>query len=141
MRGGDEIQSSMFSYISPEMRVPADHPLRAVRTMVDAALKQMSGEFDKVYSRRGRPSIAPERLYRALLLQVACSIRTERLAHAHKRISMSLLEVRILIPIDLHVAQGTRSTPDLLASFRTASVLPVVFFSPAESNRGCHPAM
>jgi len=79
MRGGDEIQSSMFSYISPEMRVPVDHPLRAVRAMVDAALKQMSAEFDKVYSRRGRPSIAPERLFRALLLQIFYSIRSERL--------------------------------------------------------------
>jgi len=79
MRGGDQVQSSMFSYISPEQRVPSDHPLRAIRAMVDAALKQMSVEFDKVYSRRGRPSIAPERLFRALLLQIFYSIRSERL--------------------------------------------------------------
>jgi transposase len=60
------------------MPIPADHLLRAVRTMVDAAPKRMSAQFDKACLRGGRPSIAPERLYRALLLQVACSIRTER---------------------------------------------------------------
>lgn len=79
MRGGDQIQSTMFSYVSPEMRVPSDHPLRAVRAMVDVALQRMSPEFDKVYSRRGRPSIAPERLFRALLLQIFYTIRSERL--------------------------------------------------------------
>lgn len=79
MRGGDQVQSSMFSYISPEQRVPANHPLRAMRTMVDEALSRMSPEFEKVYSNRGRPSIAPERLFRALLLQIFYSIRSERL--------------------------------------------------------------
>lgn len=79
MRGGDQTQSTMFSYVSPEKRVPPEHPLRAVRTMVDAALQRMSPEFDKVYSRRGRPSIAPERLFRALLLQIFYTIRSERL--------------------------------------------------------------
>jgi transposase len=61
------------------MPIPADHLLRAVRTMVDAAPKRMSAQFAKACLRGGRPSIAPERLYRALLLQVACSIRSERL--------------------------------------------------------------
>lgn len=79
MRGGDQTQSTMFSYVSPEQRVPPDHPLRTVRAMVDAALQRMSPEFDKVYSRRGRPSIAPERLFRALLLQIFYTIRSERL--------------------------------------------------------------
>lgn len=79
MRGHDEAQESMFSYISPEKRVPADHPLRPLRAMVDAALKEMSPQFADLYSRYGRPSIAPERLLRSLLLQVLYSVRSERL--------------------------------------------------------------
>lgn len=69
----------MFSYVSAEERVPRDHPLRAIRPMVDAALREMSGEFDRLYSRVGRPSIPPERLFRALLLQLFYSVRSERL--------------------------------------------------------------
>jgi transposase len=79
MRGHDEQQESMFSYISPEKRVPADHPLRGLRVMVDAALEEMSPQFARLYSRCGRPSIAPEKLLRALLLQVLYSVRSERL--------------------------------------------------------------
>ena len=59
MRGDDDLQEGMFSYISPEKRVPADHPLRAVRKMVDEILKEMSPKFAKLYSDVGRPSIAP----------------------------------------------------------------------------------
>ena len=62
MRGSDEQQGWMFSYISPEKRVPQDHPLRSVRTMVDEALRGMSLQFAKLYSRTGRPSVAPEKL-------------------------------------------------------------------------------
>ena len=69
----------MFSYISPEERVPADHPLRKVRPLVDQVLKEMSPHFGKLYSEVGRPSIAPERLLRALLLQIFYSVRSERL--------------------------------------------------------------
>jgi transposase len=79
MRGHDEQQESMYSYISPEKRVPSDHPLRRLRAMVDAALKEMSPQFAELYSRYGRPSIAPEKLLRALLLQVLYSVRSERL--------------------------------------------------------------
>ena len=79
MRGHDEHQEGVFSYIVPEKRVPADHPLRAIRTMVDTALKQMSPQFAGLYSRYGRPSIAPEKLLRALLLQMLYSVRSERL--------------------------------------------------------------
>ena len=79
MRGEDERQRDMFSYISPEQRVPADHPLRAVRDMVDQILKEMSPRFARLYSDVGRPSIAPERLLRALLLQIFYTIRSERL--------------------------------------------------------------
>jgi transposase len=79
MRGDDERQEGMFSYISAEKRVPKDHPLRPIREMVDEALNRMSGDFDSLYSRVGRPSIAPERLLRALLLQLFYGIRSERL--------------------------------------------------------------
>jgi transposase len=79
MRGADEQQEWMFSYISAEKRVPKDHPLRAIRTMVDVILKDMSPLFESLYAKTGRPSIAPERLLRALLLQVLYSVRSERL--------------------------------------------------------------
>jgi transposase len=79
MRGDDRQPDAMFSYVSAEERVPTGHPLRAIRPMVDAALRAMSGEFDRLYSRVGRPSIPPERLFRALLLQLFYSVRSERL--------------------------------------------------------------
>ena len=69
----------MFSYVTAEQRVPKDHPLRAIRTLVDAILQDMSGEFDRLYAAVGRPSIPPERLLRAQLLQLFYSIRSERL--------------------------------------------------------------
>src|SRR3954447_15931887 len=79
MRGDDRRPDSMFSYVSPEQRVPSDHPLRAIRGLVDDILREMSGEFAGLYSRIGRPSIPPERLLRAQLLQIFYSIRSERL--------------------------------------------------------------
>src|SRR5437764_14677065 len=79
MRGKDIQQSAMFSYVSPEERVPADHPLRPVRQMADLALKALSPVFDRMYIDFGRPSIAPEKLLRALLLQILYSIRSERM--------------------------------------------------------------
>jgi transposase len=75
----DHQQSTMFSYISAERRVPRDHPLRAVRAMVDAALNELGRRFDAIYAANGRPSIAPEKLLRALLLQVLYTVRSERL--------------------------------------------------------------
>ena len=69
----------MFSYISPEQRVRADHPLRAIRAMVDEVLREMSPRFTRMYARVGRPSIAPEKLLRAQLLQMLYSVRSERL--------------------------------------------------------------
>lgn len=79
MRGEDPRQEAMFSYVSPEQRVPPDHPLRPIREMVDAILKEMSPRFGRLYAEVGRPSIAPERLLRALLLQIFYSVRSERL--------------------------------------------------------------
>src|SRR5277367_816355 len=79
MRGDERVQDGMFSYVSLERRVPQDHPLRAVRKLTDAVLGSLSEEFDKLYADSGRPSIAPEYILRALLLQVFYSVRSERL--------------------------------------------------------------
>jgi len=79
MRGVDHQQSQMFSYLSPETRVRKDHPLRAIRSMVDEVLAQLSRRFDSMYASAGRPSIPPEKLLRAQLLQMLYSIRSERL--------------------------------------------------------------
>ena len=79
MRGDDEQQLGVFSYVSPEQRIPQDHPLRPVRSMVDTALRELQPRFRKLYAKTGRPSIAPEKLLRALLLQVLYSVRSERM--------------------------------------------------------------
>lgn len=79
MRGNDLQQAGMFSYLSPEQRVPKYHPLRAIRKITEAVFVELSSQFDKMYARLGRPSIAPEKLLRALLLQVLYSVRSERL--------------------------------------------------------------
>jgi transposase len=78
MRGENHELGAMFSYLSPETRVPQDHPLRAIRTQVDEVLAAMSPKFDWMYSSTGRPSIPPEKLLRALLLQMLYSVRSER---------------------------------------------------------------
>ena len=79
MRGNEEQQSSLFSYVSLEDRIPKRHPLRKIRKMVNEALADMSDLFDAIYSHTGRPSIPPERLLRALLIQALHSVRSERL--------------------------------------------------------------
>jgi transposase len=79
MRGLDHQQSAMFSYLSPEQRVPSDHPLRAVRQMADTILAQLTQVFSKMYSDIGRRSVPPEKLLRALLLQVLYTVRSERM--------------------------------------------------------------
>jgi transposase len=78
MRGTDEQTAGLFSYVSCEARVPSDHPLRPIRSIVDEALEVLSGDFEQLYSKTGRPSIPPEKLLRALLLQAFYSIRSER---------------------------------------------------------------
>ena len=78
MRGDDQDQAAMFSYVSPEARVPQDHPLRIIRTLVDQIFVELSPQFDVLYARGGRPSIPPEKLLRALLLQVLYTVRSER---------------------------------------------------------------
>ena len=79
MRGNDQQQGEVFSYLSPEGRVRKDHPLRAMRTMVDEVLRALSPELGRMYAQAGRPSIAPEKLLRAQLLQMLYSVRSERL--------------------------------------------------------------
>jgi transposase len=79
MRGDDRQPDAMFSYVSAEQRVPPDHPLRAIRRLADDVLRDMSREFERLYADVGRPSIPPERLLRAQLLQIFYSIRSERL--------------------------------------------------------------
>jgi transposase len=78
MRGANKYQDAVWSYVSAEQRIPADHPLRAIRKMVDEVLDDLSPHLSRLYSRFGRPSVAPEKLLRALLLQVLYSIRSER---------------------------------------------------------------
>ena len=78
MRGDDRQQGAMYSYISPEARVPPDHPLRAIRGLMDEVLRELSPRFEGLYARVGRPSIPPEQLLRAQLLQVLYPVRSER---------------------------------------------------------------
>ena len=78
MRGTDEASGSLFSYVDLDERVPAGHPLRKIRQIVNDALASLDAEFDALYTKEGRPSIAPERLVRASLLQMLFSIRSER---------------------------------------------------------------
>ena len=79
MRGDDEQQLDVFSYVSPEQRIPQEHPLRPIRAMADGALRELQRKFGKLYAKTGRPSIAPEKLLRALLLQVLYAVRSERM--------------------------------------------------------------
>src|SRR5215208_5616344 len=78
MRGADEQPGSMFSYVTLEERVPPEHPLRVIRRITDRALERLSSRFGTLYVKFGRPSIAPEKLLRALLLQALYTIRSER---------------------------------------------------------------
>jgi transposase len=78
MRGTDDQNGALFSYLSPDVLVPSDHPLRAILPLVNAALERLSPEFSRLYSPRGRASIAPEKLLRALLLQAFYGVRSER---------------------------------------------------------------
>ena len=78
MRGADRQSGQLFSYLSPESLVPQEHPLRAIRLLVNAALERLSPAFAAIYADSGRPSIPPEKLLRALLLQALFTVRSER---------------------------------------------------------------
>ena len=101
MRGGDEDSRSLFSYIDLEARVRADHPLRPIREIANAALDALSRDFAALYPGMGRPSIAPEKLLRAMLLQAFYSVRSER--QLMERIEFDLL---LIVVIDLLRACG-----------------------------------
>src|SRR5205809_7615579 len=94
MRGKDEQQLDVFSYISPEQRVPKGHPLRLLRGMNDEALRNLQPRFNKLYAKTGRPSIAPEKLLRALLLQALHSVRRRTDADGTTRLQPAVPMVR-----------------------------------------------
>ena len=79
MRGNDEQQSTVFSYVNAEQRIAAEHPLRRIRALTEVALRELSPEFERLYAAGGRPSIAPEKLLLALLLQILYARRSERM--------------------------------------------------------------
>src|SRR5258705_10839863 len=107
MRGGDRQQGTMWSRISPEDRVPEDHPLRPIREMVNGVLSDMSPCFTRVYAREGRPSIPPEGLLRALLLQMLYSVRSQRLLM--QELNYTLLE-RLFVGLIAHDPSWKPST-------------------------------
>ena len=119
MRGDENTQDDVWSYIPLDQRVPVDHPLRPMRVMVDAVLVELSPQFHRLYSRVGRPSIPPEQLLRALLLQILYSVRSERLL-------MEQLDYNLLfrwfvgLKADGHVwdAMGVHQEPPALAGRR-----------------------
>jgi transposase len=88
MRGMDEIQEPLFTTVKLEDFVPADHPLRPIRSLVNDALKRLNGLFNIIYAGTGRASIAPEKLMRALLLQVFHSVRSERVLMEQMRYNL-----------------------------------------------------
>lgn len=85
MRGNDDQQNAVFSYVNAEQPIAADHPLRRMRALTDAALRELLPDFERLYAAGGRPSIAPERLLRALLLQILYGRRSERMLSRARR--------------------------------------------------------
>src|SRR5712675_1536850 len=108
MRGKDEQQLDVFSYVSPEQRVPQDHPLRPLRVMTEVALRELQPRFNKLYAKTGRPSIAPEKLLRALLLQALYSVRSERMLM--EQLDYSLL-FRWFVGLNMDDAAGSPRSP------------------------------
>jgi transposase len=107
MRGSDGRAGELFAYVDLERRVPADHPLRVIRSVVNAALGELSGVFDQLYARPGRPSIPPEKLLRGLLLQAFYSIRSER--RLRERLEFDLL-FRGFVGVGIEDPVGDAST-------------------------------
>ena len=99
MRGGDVKTEALFSYVSCEARVPRDHPLRAIGKIVNKALAALSPKFEKLYAKLGRPSIPPEKLLCALLLQAFYSVRSERQL-------MEQLDYNLLVPLVCRAVAG-----------------------------------
>jgi transposase len=109
MRGNDEQQGSMFSYVGMEDRIPADHPLRRIQKMTDRALEEIQPVLSRMYAKTGRPSVAPERLLRALLIQLLYSVRSERLLVEQIRYNL-LFRWFIGLDIDAAVWDATTFT-------------------------------
>ena len=131
MRGdGIEPQPHMWSYVPLEQRIPAEHPLRPLRAMVDVVLRELSPQFDQLYSKVGRPSIPPEHLLRALLLQVLYSVRSERLL-------MEQLDYNLLFRWFVGLAMDDRIW-DATVFTRTGSVCSAAT-SPRRSSSACGP--
>jgi transposase len=107
MRGDDQHTSHLFSYLSPEQRVPVDHPLRSIRMMTDKALLTLSLRFETLYASTGRPSVPPKQLLRALLLQVLYTVRSERLLM--EQLQYNLL-FRWFVGLDMDDAVWTPTT-------------------------------
>ena len=126
MRGNQDFQGAMFSYISLEERVPATHPLRKLRAAVDALLATMNREFDAVYARRGRPSVPPEMLLKALLLQILFSIRSER--QLVEEINYNLL-YRWFVGLNIEASSGTTPPSAPTASGSSMKTWPAPFSS------------
>jgi len=106
MRGADVQQGGLFSYVSMERRIPANHPLRAVRALLDEALASMSRDFDRVYAEGGQDSVPPERLVRALVQQVLYSIPSERLIEAKVAHNLLRRVARLTAPPPLLSTRG-----------------------------------
>ena len=120
MRGHDSKQASMLCLISPESVVPADHPLRAMKKLVDVVVRELSSVFDAMYSSTGRPSIPPERLLKATVLMALYTVRSERMFC--EQLGYNLLFKWFLDPqgaLAVWTCTSPRSTPP--ASRRTAS--------------------
>ena len=111
--GDDRQPDAMFSYVSAEQRVPPEHPLRAIRALVDDVLRDMSREFDGLYARVGRPSIPPERLLRAQFLQIFYSVRSERLLM--EQLDYNLL-FRWFVGMDMDEPSGPRRSSPRIAT-------------------------
>src|SRR2546422_11591332 len=123
MRGADQQQNHIFSYVSPEERVRKDHPLRSVRALVDEVLQQLSRRFDAMYARVGRPSIPPEQLLRAQLLQMMYSIRSERLLMEEIDYNM-LFRWFVGLNLDEEVWDATSFTKNPVAGGRRGQAVP-----------------
>ena len=131
MRGTDRRSGELFSYVDLEQRVRADHPLRAIREVVSTALAALSGDFAGLYSGRGRPSIAPEMLLRAMLLQAFYSIRSER--QLMERLEFDLL-------FRWFVGSGSMSGCGIIRAFRRTAIACWRVTSRPGSWRPCWPS-
>jgi len=134
MRGEDKQNHTLFSYVRPDSRIPRNHPLRLIRRVTDTALTSMSKQFDAAYSSEGRPSIPPERLLRALLIQALYSVRSERLLMEQMDYNLLFrwfvglsVDEPVWDPSSFSKNRDRLLAGDFAAAFLTASVLGALF--------------